>query len=402
MNHRVDFIVCGLVLGLLACGASSSPGGSADPAQVILQVPPPAASSSTPQAVSSAPLSEAPSPPSSDELPPELSFNAPIGCAFRTNEFKTEQDFTVFHLRPHAAPYLRAEGGEASVTIPVGAPSWVVAHKFEKGIKLGGYIEPSVIRLYPAKPFVMNDFVIPKYHAKLEWLDAAAGEITPTLAMPSGLKLTAGGVLKASRNCEDLIVRPLPMGAAFEALDAVPGRKPGKPLKVMMLKMGRSISLWTEPKSQASPVAELSARNDLRYVDVLELKPGFARIVWPLESLVAFGWVKTDDLEPSKPGEGYGTGHGRQMPRVPQWPLVARLVCDKEIPLIAEAEKIKAVVGAVEPNTEIEVIEQVHGLSRVWVRVPHVYPLERTSPLWARQSDLKDCQNMKKGAHPGP
>lgn len=396
-----------LLAGVCACGAKPAP-------QVVLATaaPPPAieepgetvqndhtpSSSSSADPSASDTVSETPP---SEALPPAVELGAPVACTLGSSDFRPNDDVITFHLRPHALPFLRVLGGNADVLFPTGAPSTLLVQKQSGGLSIRGHVEPSGIPLYAARPVIMNGFVVPYPWARLQHVDAAPGEFTLSIATPSEISVTAKAPLSAKRPCSDASLDRGRVGASYDAGESVPGTQ-GKTKKTMFLKAGHSISLWTEPRVESAPAAQLKVGKNAPYVHVFETKPGLSRIVWPLDDMVAFGWVKTTELEASKPSSGYGSGSGRPSLRVPKWPLVARVVCSKDIPVIAESGNIRAAAGTIAQGTPIEIIEQMQGVSRIWVRVPHVFPIESTSPLLALQSDLKDCSDAPEAPGPRP
>jgi hypothetical protein len=366
---------------LLGCGAAPAPSSPAPPPQVVALPPDP------PGASSAAPASEPNKPAGPPRLPPAIALPGELACALKTSRWRGVKDDTALLLRPGGPAFIRGEHPEGRLSIPVGPKTSVVLEMEDGGLVVRGHIDPAAFELRAAKPFVLSGIAVPTMFARLDWIDARAGELTVTHETPRGLELL-DPPLRARRPCEDVGLDT----ASFDPETAV-AAGPGKRRR-MALSPGATVPLVTEPG--ASPAANLNdSPRDPIIVEEIETRGQLSRVLWSVDTLLVFGWVSTARLTSNvPPGSGYGSGRGRTPWGSPRWPLVAKVVCEAEVPLYAEANGMRATVGLVRKGTPIEVIQRSGEEAVVWVRTKTIHTLdrERSSPLRARIADIDACK----------
>jgi hypothetical protein len=346
----------------------------------VVALPPPPPSASPP-----APASEPEKPPGPPRLPPEVAISGELACALTTPRWRVAKDETALHLRPGGPAFLRGSGTKGRLSIPAGPKTSAVLELEDSGLVVRGHIDLAMVELRAAKPFVLSGIAVPTMFARLEWIDARAGELTVTHETPRGLEVL-DPPLRAKRPCEDVGLDT----ASFDPETAVT-KGPGKKRR-MALTPGATAPLMTEPG--ASPAANLNdTPRDPIIVEVIEARGPLSRVLWSVDTLLVFGWVSTSKLTPNVPsGHGYGSGYGRTPMGDPGWPLVAKVVCEADVPLFAEVQKERATVGLVRKGTPIEVIERSGEQAVVWVRTKSIHTLDRTSPLRVRTVDIDACK----------
>lgn len=269
------------------------------------------------------------------------------------------------------------------MSIPTGLAADTLLEIRDAGLVVRGHAPASAIVLRPNVPFVLNGFAIPTIHASLSYSEGAAGSMTIVHAQPAELDLL-GETLKGTRPCADLGLE----GDGFDPEKAVPGLNEKNPGEKKLLEGGQKVELRIQPKGK--PVARLFI-NEATFVLVSETAGGMSRISLYVDTLIVFGWVKSSHLK--KPGSitGYGSIGTRARLRDPERPILERLRCSAEIPLIAEVNGERKLVGSIRENTVIEVLARTKTEARVWVKSLAIHPAE-DAELRARASDLSECK----------
>src|SRR5262249_44252885 len=156
----------------------------------------------------------------------------------------------------------------------------------------------------------------------------------------------ASGPLRVKRLCGEVALA----AGQFEARSVVPGGSSDDKGRFALLRTGTRIALSVQRGGPA--VAFLQVQPGVEEsVSVGEATLRQSRIVWWHKTVFVFGWVAATDLRPMT-GQGYGTGSGRGTGAAP--PLTGDVVvCDHELPLVAEAGGERATVGTVRAGTRI-------------------------------------------------
>jgi hypothetical protein len=310
-----------------------------------------------------------------------------MACAFDTPRWEGTSDLTPLALRPGGPPFVRVNGGAARLSIPVGPAIDTLLALEDDGLFVHGHVAAKATVLRPNRPFVLNGFAIPTIFARLSFTEGADGALTVT--HPAGPDLEViDAPLRAQRPCGDLGLE----GGAYDAATSVPGADAErKKVTVKALLPGKKpVALALEPGKK--PVARIRV-TEATLVDVHESRKGQARVSLPLNTLIVFGWVKASDLQKAGDMAGYGTGSGRLGVRDPQWTVEERLRCDADVPLMAEVDGVRATVGVIRKDKEIEVLGRAGDEARVWVRTKAIHAADG-AVLRVRAADLAACRRV--------
>jgi len=328
-------------------------------------------------------------------LPAPLALPAPVGCTLRAA--KSSAGVTL-EIAP-GVPYARVtQVGTMEVTLPVGRDAPAAGVSVTAGnVKLKGLATPSGLALYPARPFVIREVLVPGPHSRLRWVDVTADrvavEVEPAKESRTEFR-DVRGPLRASRTCADLRLTSL---ASFDSYDALGGR--GYDLAAG-LKSSAPVPIAALPNGP--PLAKLvvnrkAALNEVTVID--EDQAGWSRIARPATGdLLVVGWVKQKQL--GKPPVrdttvatfGAGTfkagaaGGGAIDP-------AAIFACAKEIPLVAEVGSQRRTIGSIGGGVHLRTTQG--DADFVAVQFPDgaasaVTPLKGTR-LLVRRDDVVNC-----------
>jgi len=310
-------------------------------------------------------------------------------CALHTNRWHDATDETLLRFEAGGTPFARIKRASARLILPPGKASGGAAIEVEAGgLEVRGYIDADTIDLRPAKPFVMNGFVIPSVHARLRWTEAASGELTVTHELKEGIEVLTP--LRVRRPCDDFSIDDV----SFDPEAALPK---GKTKQVMALRSGPSIPLSIEPGG--APVARLVASTDsINEVTVLETRGAASRIATWVDDSFVFGWVKSASL--TKPrngfGEGYGvgglglSGRGGGVKRV-------RVHCPDEVPVVAQVGEVRRLVGTIRQGAAIYIVERRGPYSVIEMNGGGAEPLDNALFLVANE-ELQSCKRGETSA----
>src|SRR4051812_9268009 len=282
-------------------------------------------------------------------LPAPLALPAPVGCTLRAA--KSSAGVTL-EIAP-GVPYARVtQVGSMEVTLPVGRDAPPAGVSVTAGnVRLKGMATPSGLALYPARPFVISEVLVPGPHSRLRWGDVTADRVAVEVELAKESRAEFRGVkgpLRVPRPCADLRLTSL---ASFDSYDAFGGR--GYDLAAG-LKSSSPVPIAAEPNGP--PLAKLvvnrkAALNEVTVID--EDQAGWSRIARPATGdLLVVGWVKQKQL--GKPpvrdttlaafGAGAfkaGAGGGGAIDPA------AIFACAKEIPLVAEVGSQRRTIGSI-------------------------------------------------------
>ena len=178
-------------------------------------VPPPRAAGQPPRAAA-APRAVAAS------LPAPIALPGPAGCTLRAA--KSGAGVTL-EIAP-GVPYARvAQLGSIEVTLPIGRDAPAAGVSVAAGnVKLKGLATPPGLALYPARPFVVGEVLVPGPHSRLRWGEVAADRVAVEVELAKESRTEfrdVKGPLRTSRPCADLRLTSL---ASFDSYDAFGGR----------------------------------------------------------------------------------------------------------------------------------------------------------------------------------
>jgi hypothetical protein len=329
-------------------------------------------------------------------LPEAVTLPGPAGCTLRAA--KSGVGVTL-EIAP-GVPYARVgQIGSMEVTLPIGrdAPAAGVAVTVGN-VKLKGLASPSGLALFPARPFVIGEVLVPGPHTRLRWGEVAANRVAVEVELAKEIRAEfreLKGPARASRPCSDLRLTSL---ASFDSYDAFGGR--GYDLAAG-LKSSAPVPIAAQPNGP--PLAKLvvnrkAARNEVTVID--EDQAGWSRIARPATGdLLVVGWVKQKQLgkpptrDTTVAAFGAGTlkaagGGGAAVDPA------AIFACPKEIPLIAEVGAQRRTVGAIGGGVHLLTAATVDA-DVVTVQFPDgaaaaVTPLKGTR-LLVRRADVQGC-----------
>ena len=143
----------------------------------------------------SAPARAPPAPP-----PRPLALPGPAGCTLRAA--KSSVGVTL-EIAP-GVPYARvAQIGSMEVTLPIGRDAPAAGVAVAAGnVKLKGLATPSGLALYPARPFVISEVLVPGPHSRLRWGEVAADRVAVEVELAKESRTEfrdVKGPLRASR-----------------------------------------------------------------------------------------------------------------------------------------------------------------------------------------------------------
>ncbi len=217
--------------------------------------------------------------------------------------------------------------------------------------RLWGVVVADQLLIHPARPLLLDGYLVPGPTAVLRWVGAAAEPVPIEIQLPEFVR-------PASRPRDDLGCADLSLAEAeFDprtAIDAPDGED-------MLLVEGKAIPLAREPAGTA--VAELRFESGgSPSVEVIERRGERARIVVhhsslnPAENVLVVGWVASSALVSHPHGFGGSWGSaGDATSALPRphdgWQMVT---CPREVPIVVELERERHLVGAVTAGVRLE------------------------------------------------
>lgn len=164
------------------------------------------------------------------------------------------------------------------------------------------------------------------------------------------------------------------------------------PLRKASIPPDRPVEIALRPGGP--PVAKTDPDVIMPNLSVIEDRDGWSKVEWfPAMHLIQ-GWIRTTDLEPTRPhgpdccADDHDGGGEAPLPP-PSWQ------CDHDVPLVLEQHGDRRVVGQVQRGAWIEAAPTEHP----WVRIERVSDADRRSTRTApegtnflvRSSDMSDC-----------
>jgi len=194
---------------------------TAPDARAVSWAPIPPGAAVAPRAAGQPPRA-APAPRAVASLPEPILLPGPAGCTLRAA--KSGVGVTL-EIAP-GVPYARvAQFGSLEVTLPIGKDAPAAGVSVAAGnVRLKGLATPEGLALYPARPFVVGEVVVPGPHTRLRWGEVAADRVAVEieLAKESRAELRdLKGPLRTARPCADL---RLTTRGSFDSYDAFGGR----------------------------------------------------------------------------------------------------------------------------------------------------------------------------------
>jgi hypothetical protein len=297
-------------------------------------------------------------------------------------------------------PYARvAQARSIEVTLPIGRDTPAAGVLVEAGnVRLKGLATPANLALYPARPFVIGEVLVPGPHSRLRWGEVAAGRVAVEVELAKEIRTEfrdVKGPLRTSRPCADLRLTSL---ASFDSYDAFGGRGFDH---AAGLRSSSPVPIAAQPNGP--PLANLvpsrkAALNEVTVID--EDEAGWSRIARPATGdLLVVGWVKQKQLgkPPArettmaafgasglKPGASGGAG-------IDPAQVYA---CAKEMPLVAEVGAQRRTVGSIGGGVHLRTSATLDP-EYVAVQFPDggasaVRPLKGTR-LLVRRADVAVC-----------
>ena len=368
----------GLLVALFGCGAA----------------PAPASAPAAPAALPAPPSSVAPADAPELALPAAACVVRGRGLPASRQELRLAADGPAFAIvRPVLgfgsllAP--GAPGGPVELHIPAG-PAGALGLRVESDeLDIRGLVDAADIQLHARAPVVLGGFLVLRGGLRLIGVDADAIAVEPRLG--PGIEVL-GEPPRPTLRCDEL--------ALHEAADVDPDLLPRAPREEFaLLRAGSPIALAVDIAGET--VARLHPTTDMnRAVSVVETRGKRARVVWDHGAASVFGWIAAASLEPLV--RQRGVDGEMAAPWRPE-PALARLRCDRRVPLLAELDGQRRTVGAVLPGVVIEVIARSDGRARIAApttaptaptlggpTTPDIIPARRAAFL-VRDADLDGC-----------
>ena len=328
-------------------------------------------------------------------LPEAIALPGPAGCTLRAT--KSSAGVTL-EIAP-GVPYARvAQLGSIEVTLPIGRDTPAAGVSVAAGnVRLKGFATPPGLALYPARPFVVGEVVVPGPHSRLRWGEISAGRVAVEIELAKENRTEfrdMKGPLRTARPCADLRLTSL---AGFDSYAALGGR--GTDLAAG-LKSSSPVPIAAQPNGPALAKLVPSRKAALNEVVVIdETEAGWSRIARPAAGdLLVVGWVKQKQLgkPPARDTQiaAFGasafkaSGAGGATGAVPE-----SYACAQEIPLVAEVGTLRRTVGSIGGGTHLRTTAVDAEL--VAVTFPDggasgVTPLKGTR-LLVRRADVAGC-----------
>jgi len=274
---------------------------------------------------------------------------ATVGCTLRAAK---PRDGVTLEIAP-GLPYARiAQLDSIEVTLPIGRDAPAAGVQAAVGnVRLKGLATSAGLAVYPARPFVVGEVVVPGPHTRLRWGEVAADRVAVEieLAKESRAELRdLKGPLRTARPCADL---RLTTRGSFDSYDAFGGR--GYDLAAG-LKASSPVPVSAQPNGPALAKLVPSRKAALNEVTVIdEDEAGWSRIARPATGdLLVVGWVKQARLgkPPARETTMAAFGAGGLKPGAAGGATAAAsavYACAKEIPLVAEVGSLRRTVGGI-------------------------------------------------------
>jgi len=289
------------------------------------------------------------------DYPEPIALPGPSGCTLRAARSSAGVTLEL----AAGVPYARvAQAQSIEVTLPIGQDTPAAGVSAAVGdVRLKGLATPASLALYPARPFVIGEVLVPGPHSRLRWGDVAADSVAVEVELAPESRTEfrdLKGPLRASRPCKDLRLTGL---GGFDSYDAFGGR--GYDLAAG-LRSSSPVPIAAQPNGPTLAklvVNRKAARNEVTVID--EDAAGWSRIARPATGdLLVVGWVKQKQLGKPPTREtafaAFGAGAGRSAaPGVAAADAASSYACPKEIPLMAEVGALRRTVGTIGPGVHL-------------------------------------------------
>ena len=310
---------------------------------------PPGAVQSPPRAAGQPPRA-APAPRAPASLPEPIALPGPAGCTLRAA--KSGVGVTL-EIAPGVAlcAASRSSGPSKSRFRSDGTRPLPACRVAAGNVRLKGLATPAGLALYPARPFVVGEVLVPGPHSRLRWREVAADRVAVEVPLAKEIRTEfrdMKGPLRTARPCADLRLTSL---ANFDSYDAFGGRGSDQ---AAGLRSSAPVPIAAQPNGP--PLAKLvvnrkAALNEVTVID--EDAAGWSRIARPATGdLLVVGWVKQKQLgkPPARETTFAAFNAGGIKPGASGGaPVDASAVyaCAKEIPLVAEVGAQRRTVGSI-------------------------------------------------------
>jgi hypothetical protein len=326
---------------LAACAAPPA----AAPVEVVV-APPAIASAPAPSA--SAAADEAPA-------PPEIEAPGTLGCMLPSSERYA------LSLRVGGAPFATLAGASSLVDLGTQGPSGGAhARAVSGGFTIHGIVAADALGLGPQRATVIAGFAIPRPSARFTWKGTAQGSITVALALDDDVEALPESHLDAITLACDAVV----LGEASFDPDAVRPKSKGE--REARIRKEKAIPIATTPGGPA--VAKLRvAKDGDDAITVVEQRGRHALIVRDSSRTVIFGWVPASEVlraAADRTGDMYGYG-GLGLSGIGESRPERKVVCDRELALVALVMGEKRTVGKIAAGTVLRLGDQVQDVVSV-------------------------------------
>lgn len=333
----------------------------------------------TPPAPPEEPAAEEPAAPPPDPGPITVELPANPACVLE-GDWSARKWRTGMLARPDGPVFAEVSDGSGRLHFPSGKrPASQGLQLSADGIYVAGYVDADASDLRAAKAFWLSGLALTTPATRLDWSEAAPGQLTVTTEPPSALQVLSPP-LSAVVPCPDVATKT----GTFKAVSAIEGFSKAKPRELVS---DRLVDIATEPGG--APVARASPGSSSVDVSLLEVRGASSRIAWEVGTLVVVGWVKSSDIHVPKGLSGYGRGYGLGgNPRYAD--DYKKVVCPGDVQLYAEIGVETFLTGRILAGTVIELVSANDRTTAVRVRSQSIVPA--SGALWTVPNpDLRDC-----------
>lgn len=334
----------------------------------------PAAVSAVPEASPLAKLASSEARPDDDRAIPTIELPQKTACRLDAVQWSASS----LRLSPAGPIYgvaHRVERARVSIADDV-AKGGIVAELDAGPIVTRGFVSADELELYPQKMLLLAGLFVPARDTRLVVSNAAPEKLRVRLLTVPPQLASFREPLEAVTACFDVGLAPSP-----EQLD----KALGDPLEKALVRGGTPLSL----SPGGSPAFVIPGGEAI--VNVLERRDNDVRVAWSVVGGTVVGWVPKGAAISGRFalgsrggfGRGFGTGETRlSNPRLVQ--------CSHDVPLGAEVDGRRAIVGRVLAGSPLQLSYGSNGLLRA--RVPKsAVRLADGADWFVHESDIQDC-----------
>ena len=248
-------------------------------------------------------------------------------------------------------------------------------------VRIGGFVEPSTVKVFPQMPFDLDGVIFPNATTELTAERRDAARVKVSFPKPHGIETNLP--FEFNVPCATIGIDH----GAFNALSVVGVSRSSR---TALLRAGRRVGV--SARVDSAPVLWIDVgAHDHAAVYVRATYGDRSEIAYPTGSVTMHGWVSNDDLV---------EGDAEPLPAISigsdedyfGWPAPSRSVhCTREIELFVSQGSERAQVGLVSAGATLGVLADGASFTSVIVSDSGVLPLENAA-LLVRTSDVDACR----------